>query len=391
MMPAALLLTVGLALAEPGTYDMNDLGGAVVLKDGWDLAPGGWSDASFKFQRANKRTQLYVWFDATQPDVTGDAAAAWGERHARQVGKQAGISGATLSASAVETIAGRETAVADISASFQEKTPITARVLSFPSGGKTIFIRAMGQARYADQVRADAQLVAETMTLKEPALEPERALSVDGQFTATLPEGWRKPFQSEMDAVRKITGKAGEAELKPSECFVGMRASAGGEPDVLFSCGMYLHLGPVDEHSFAGEEAVLHEKFFGASDTPVDAAQPQDVGDRTGFYYQPREGYRLALAPYDQGLMVTWGISPSGDDAGVDAAMKATLGSVSFTGPEGGAPIIAPDKWISYYLSYRPTSPPVLGAGAVLLGLIGGIGFLATRKKKNPYDLDDDE
>ena len=304
-MSAALLLTASFAMAEPGEYEMNDLGGTVVLEGGWDLAPGGWSDSSFKFQRSNKRVQVYVWHQKTQPDVNAENAAAWGGRHTSAVGRQSGISDASLASTAVETIAGRPTAIADITAAFEERTPIVARVLSFSSGGKTIFVRTMGQARYAEQVRADAAFVAETMVLQEAALEGSRSLSVDDEFTATLPEGWRVPFATELDEVRKITAALGEEELKPSNCMVGMRAHPDGDPDVLFACGTYMHLGPVDEHSFAGVELEVHEKFFGASDVPVEAAIEQTVGDRLGFFYAPREGYRLALAPYDKGLMMT--------------------------------------------------------------------------------------
>lgn len=379
---------VGVALAEPGTYEMNDLGGAVILERGWDLAPGGWSDSSFKFQRSNKHTQLYVWHEAGQPAVDDRSAEQWGARHAERIDDQSGISGATVSRTAVETIGGRPTAVAEVSAKFEDDTPIVASVLSFVSGGKTIFIRAMGRDRFADEVRADARLIAETMTVKEGPLEADRSLSVADNFEATLPDGWRKPFETELSDAIKVAAQAGE--YKPEKCFIGMRPSAAGEPDVMFACGTYMHVGPVDEYSFEGVEAEVHEKFFGSSSKPVDAATPVEVGDRTGFYFAPREGYRLALAPYDKGLMMTWGISPGGDEEAIDAAMKATLSSVTFTGPEGGAPIIGPDKWVSYYLSYRPTSAPVLGGGAVVLALIGGVGFLATRKKKNPYELDDD-
>ena len=99
----------------------------------------------------------------------------------------------------------------------------------------------------------------------------------------------------------------------------------------------------------------------------------------------------MALAPYDQGMMMTWAADHHGDPAALDAAVKATLASVTFTGPDGGAPIIAPDKWVSYYLKYRPTSPPVLLGGALVLGVLGGIGFLATRGRKKPgLDEDDD-
>ena len=138
-------------------------------------------------------------------------------------------------------------------------------------------------------------------------------------------------------------------------------------------------------------EEEVHETFFGGSDKPVEAATPITIGDRTGFYYEPPIAggtYRLALAPYDKGMMMTWAVANQLDEAGLDTAMDELMGSVSFTGPEGGQPIIGPDKWVAYYLKYRPTSPPVLLGGLVLIGLVGG-GITVARRRKPSYELDD--
>ena len=69
--------------------------------------------------------------------------------------------------------------------------------------------------------------------------------------------------------------------------------------------------------------------------------------------------------------------------------MTALSDSLAFTGPDGGQPIISPDKRIMYYLQYRPTSAPVILSGLVLVGLIGG-GATVMRRRKPSYELDDD-
>jgi hypothetical protein len=61
---------------------------------------------------------------------------------------------------------------------------------------------------------------------------------------------------------------------------------------------------------------------------------------------------------------------------------------VAFTGPDGGQPIISPDKRVMYYLKYRPTSAPVILGGLVLVGIIGG-AVTMIRRRKPAYEVDD--
>ncbi|MEL6344243.1 MAG: hypothetical protein AAFV53_14085 [Myxococcota bacterium] len=378
------------ARAEEGTYRMDNLGGAVNLPKGWELMSGGWSDDAFKAQKANKHVLMRVWHTPYQPEITEDAARAWAEMFISGFEAQSGIKNVKVDRASVITLADRPTTQAWLSGAFKDGTPIVGTVLSFASGGKTVHVRTMGRANFKAEIEADARMLAETMTVDAGALDAETALK-SGGFTATLPDGWRTPFDAELPHIKKITARLGEENLNPERCFVGIHPRAAADPDVLFSCEMYLHVGPVDEHSFAGVEAEVHEEFFGSSEKPVAAAEPVTVGDRMGFYYSPRDGVRLALAPYDKGMMTTWGLAGGEASDGLDEAIKATLGTVNFTGPEGGAPIIAPDKWVMYYIRYRPTSPPVLLGGVVLLGLVGGGVAFARRPRKNPYDIDDDD
>ena len=268
---------------------------------------------------------------------------------------------------------------------------MVAHFLAFASGGQVIHIRVLGLTRYDDKIEAAAVQFAETMALDAGALPTEHTMTSAGaEFSASLPKGWRIPLAPELEAIRKITAKVGEQTLSPEHCMVGIRALAVGDPDVIFSCSTYLHLGPVDEHSFEGEEAVVHEKFFGRSEKPVARAESITVGDRVGFYYRPPVAgatYRLALAPYSKGMMMTWGIGNQLDDAGLDAAMQELLPTVTFDGPEGGAPIISPDKWLLYYLKHRPSSPPVLLGGLSLIGLIGGVVMFGRKKKPSLEDI----
>jgi hypothetical protein len=77
------------------------------------------------------------------------------------------------------------------------------------------------------------------------------------------------------------------------------------------------------------------------------------------------------------------------DGPAADGVMTALASTVVFTGLDGGAPQIRPDRVYGYYLSHRPTHPIVW---APILAVIGVIGVLVRRKGSgNPYeDLDDE-
>ena len=183
-----------------------------------------------------------------------------------------------------------------------------------------------------------------------------------------------------------MVGTIGIEEIDRS-CVVGVRVRAVDNPDVTLLCPTALHLDPLDEHSFEGVEAILHEQFFGRAKAEVPVGEAVTIGDRMGVYFRPPAAtgsFRLASAPYDQGMLTWWGV---GSD-GLDADLMKMQSSVAFTGPNGGAPIVRADRWLSYYLTYRPTSPLVLGPLVLLVGLIGGAIALARRRKPAYEDID---
>ena len=379
-----LLLTFS---AHAEDYRMNDVGGSVVLPGGWEVADQGWTDWDFKAQ-SDTNLLFKLWLTPFQPELTDEAAAHWAELY-KGILEREGLEEVAIDRTERTTLSRRDTAITKLTFRHNTGGPGVAWFAGFPNNGQTIHLRVVGLVRNDGKAEAALKQFAELMELDAGALEAVTAVE-GGGFTATLPDGWRVPHTKELDAVKKIAEQMGK--YVPDNCFVGLRPPLDGDPDVVFACGTYLHVGPVDEHSFAGIEAEVNAEFFGSSDTPVEAATAITVGDRTGFYYQPPipgGTYRLALAPYDKGMMMTWAVANQIDGAELDAAMTALNSSVTFTGPEGGQPIIGPDKWVMYYLKYRPTSPPVLLGGLLVVGLIGG-GVTMMRRRKPSYELDDD-
>lgn len=379
----ALMLSLT-ALAED--YRMNDVGGSIVLPGGWEVSDKGWTDWDFKAQSGTSLL-FKLWLTPFQPEMTDEAATHWAEMY-KGILEREGLEEVAIESTERSTLSRRDTAITKLT--FRHKTggPGVAWFAGFPNNGQTIHIRVVGLARNDAKAEAALKQFAERMELDAGVLEAVTSVE-GGGFTATLPEGWREPHTKELDAVKKIAEKMGT--YVPDNCFIGIRPPLSGDPDVVFACGTYLHVGPLDEHSFDGIETEVNAEFFGSSDTPVDAATAITVGDRMGFYYQPPipgGTFRLALAPYDKGMMMTWAVANQLDAAELDAAMTELNATVAFTGPEGGQPIIGPDKWAMYYLKYRPTSPPVLLGGLVVVGLVAG-GVTAMRRRKPSYELDD--
>jgi len=375
---------VSVAWATDDGYRMNDLGGTVYLPKGWTSTE--WADWSLK-AKSSDGVLAKIWFTPFQVEITDEAVDAWAEMYLEDLTKQ-GLGTPKITAKKVGTVG--DTKVGIVEMSFRLKGKGAGRVFFYavPGAGKVVHIRTLTGQQKAKAAQAVRAYLFEKMELDSGPLPTEGPGVESGSgFAATLPEGWRVPLTNEMEAVREISGKVDRAGLSPDDCWVAIRPPAVGDPDVMFACTTNFYMGPVDEHSFAAEEEVVHERYFGSVDVPP--AEMVDVGDRDGFYFRPPPGVqtvRLALAPYGGGsLMEMWGMAAHMDEGALDADMLAVLPSVTFTGDDGGQPVIGVDKWVGYYLKHRTTSPVVLVPMLCLIALVGG-GFMVLNRRKNDYD-----
>ncbi|RME25454.1 MAG: hypothetical protein D6798_08965 [Deltaproteobacteria bacterium] len=397
---AALLLSLAVgrssiavaAEADDEGYAMNDVGGTLYLPPGWEMQT--WADWEFKAKsRDGVLMRLYLTPFQVEPDAAAAAAFAGSTRERLERDGAVDFEDIVSEVGEAELKGGRTVPAVRTSMRFtfeKQKTKGVVYAAAITGRGQVIHFETITAARQARKAaRALDALLAgfELEKLPEETVGP-RVASEEAGFAFTAPEGWRAPVTAELGAVRAITAKVGEDKLDPKRCAVAIHPVAVGDPDVIFACEVYAFLGPVDEYSFEGEEAVLHERYFGRSDKPVDPAEKLTMGDRLGFLYKPPvagHAVRLALAPYDKGLVQMWGLAGTMDEDALDAAVRAAAGSLEFTHEGGGQPVIAMDKRIAYYLKYRPTSPVVLGPAALLVVLVGA-GIALGRKKGNKYE-----
>lgn len=381
----ALIAAVGIASADP--YRMNDVGGELDLPKVWEVL--NWADWELKAKRPDGML-FKLWLTPFQADLNEANAKAWAAMYADRL-RDEGLKEVEATEVEVRTVGERQVAWVALAFEVDARTDGVAYMAAIPSDGQMIHMRLLTSKQNAKKARAELEGFLTSLKLDKEALHAaSQEVKTEAGFAATLPEGWRTPFAKEMDKVRSISGKVGE-DLKADDCWVAIHPPAVGDPDLIFACKSQVYLGPVDEFSFVGVEAEVHEKFFGRSEKPVPTAEEVQVGDRDGFYYRPPVGghpVRLAIGPYDGGLMLMWGFAGGLDGAGMDAAMQSILPTVQFTGPDGGKPIISADKWASYYISYRPTSPLVWGPALVLLALVGGGVMMARRASAARMDDD---
>jgi hypothetical protein len=200
------------------------------------------------------------------------------------------------------------------------------------------------------------------------------------RVTSDLPDGWRELVEGEIDTVTPPLLKLGLEDL--TGCWTAIRPRAGAQPDVMVTCPRKLHVGVVDEHSFAAQDELVRNKLFG----PLDPGTMVALGDRNGFLYAPRDGLAMGAAPDGEWMSVTWalGEGPLAED------VRAAVASSVFPEPHA----VTSGDQASYWLQHRWDSPLVLGplcclcgGGTFLLALVGGV--VALRSRRRPADDDE--
>ena len=376
---------------EDEPYYMADVQATVNLPPNWKMTR--WSDWDFKAE--SKRRGVIMWLSKTPYQVSPDdeSAAAWAKMHAEQLeDEKAGDIKATRID--ITEFGGHPTAEIDMTFRFNGNGPAGVfRAMAVPAAGKVIHVSTLAAARNTRFAEEDLRFIVENLEIAVPAAPLDdlfgHAESSAG-FSADLPPGWRLPTDAEFTSVKGLVDKTGQAKFDPDQCWVAIRPLALLEPDLMVFCRMGWYMNPVDEHSWAGEEEGVRSRFFGK--TPVDASEEVSVADRKGFLYAPDtpvHALRMSVIPYDQGVLVGWGLAEKSREDALDVAFRATLASTHFSGPDGGKPRIGLAQWMAYAWQYRKTDPLFFGP-ALLFMVLFGVGIVKLARKKPPVydDLD---
>jgi len=358
---------------------MDDVGGTVEIPDTW--APKSWTNWDFEADSKDNTLKMRLWMSDYQVALDEAAGTAFSVDYGRRLTKL-GAKDPRETSSRIDTTAGRRTLWTTTEFQFGSGKPGVAQAAVFAGRGHMIHIRVLGNIRNQSRGKAALQTFVETFKLKlVPSTEETEVSSKDG-FSTTLPEGWRAPIGGEVERVRSVTDQVMGAESGTAKCWVGIRPVAIGSPDVMLGCMRPWFGGPVDEHSLASVDEEIGTLLFREARAKIPAAEGVPVGDRFGLMYRPREGdnpIRMVVAPYEKGLVTLTAVGEGLDGEALDVSIRSAAKGTTFSGPNGGKPIIRADRLVGYYLVHRTTSPIVLGP---ILGLIGLIGFFATRRRR---------
>lgn len=381
--PAVLALASALSMPAHAEEDeeflLGDFGVRIDLPGDWKALE--WSDWDFIAERDDRSLKLYAWGQPVQTPLTEDDLAAWSTVYVDKVAKIGGKN-PSVSSTSLRTVAGRPVARFELSFDFGEDLEGVMSGASWAVEGRMFHMAIIAAAKRGMMASQALEQLAERAEVRKPPAATAEGATVEGAgVSVVLPPGWRTPLPPELPIVQTRADALGVEDLEP--CWVALRPRPASEPDVLLTCQGGLLLGVVDAYSFADKDAMVRERLFGQIEVPP-AQQVENLDGRLGFLYappSPGRTLRVGVVPYGDGIARTWALGEEGADEAFDAALRHVMTSADYAGDH---PAGLGDQ-ARHLITYRPTSPPVLGAvGGLVLLLVGGV-IVMRRKGGDRY------
>ena len=153
---------------------------------------------------------------------------------------------------------------------------------------------------------------------------------------------------------------------------LGARVQCEGGPE----------MGIVDEYSFATAGTNFASGLFGKAAEKLSAPESVATAHGPAALLHANEGLYVAAIPMNTGSAVAWFVGRADADAELAAAAKAMVGSCTLKADR--APVHAFGAMVAHTLTYNPTHPAVLAAGALFMAILGGFGWLVLKKAPAP-------
>lgn len=329
-----------------------------------------WSDWDFK-ATSDDGVVLVAWTTPYQVPVEDANVSEWGPAYLKQAETQGGIEPAVVSA-ATREVQGRKATDFELSMKIQD-TPLVMLASGFEIGGQNFHVAAVTQASRKARAKAELDGVLERLEIKNDPKELAWGGAVKAEgMDATLDGYWRAPLKSEVGGVIELLKGVGVSGLRG--CWAAIHPQPAADPDLFVTCTDDKHDFPIiDAYTFGDQEAELRNAWLGGDDVGT----PLELSDRTGFWWDTKVGTKkveVAAVPFSGGLAKSIIFAPKGGEKAA-AAAKSTLTGNTFAAPEPPAL----EESARYYMTYRPTSPvilgPVIGAAVVFLVILVLIFF----------------
>lgn len=354
-------------------YDMKDVGITLDLPDRWESRQ--WSDLDFTGRSPDGNVVLKVWFTPWQTEVTEANANGWAA-HYREKLEDDKAKNVRMEKVSMGQVQGQPAARVEMRFA-QEGVKGVYYATAFATEGRIAHIAAFGVAERAAQVEATLngvlekikvdRMPADLASLMKPLVSP---LGV----TLSPPTGWRAPLDAEAKDLETLAGTVGETDI--GRCSALVHPLPSTQAELMLFCGRDWSIGVLDDASFADQEPVMRGLLFGKAATEVKPGVPLALSDRTGVWLAPevaKNDLRVAMIPYDRGVLLGWAVGPNGSAEALDQALRATVEGISYQGPDNGLPAHGLGTTFLHLLSYKPWHPAILGSAfgglVVLVGL----------------------
>ncbi len=382
-MITALLIAFS-AHADAPEYLLGDLGVRLDLPSStWHMSR--WSDSDFRGKTHDNGMHLLAWSSTGQVPLTGPADA-WGSTFLAKVEEMSGKDG-TVSAARAAKVGDRDVVFVDAGFLFGDggKGAMVGAVV--PIADAMFYVLIAGPGSRASGLSSARDRVVADLEVRRPPKAVAFGTALEGAGATTqLPPEWRVPLESELEAVVTRASAVGIESIEA--CASAIRPLAGSEPQVMLTCPGRTRLGVVDDVSWEGVAAEVHRATFGP--VPVPPPMKLTLKDRLGFGFAPPfpgVTARLGVVPAKDGVTRTWVVGAE-NDTSLDGTLTTMMAATTWSGSHP----VTSQETVSYYLTYRKTSPMVLLPALFLVGLVVAAGALAvwvaTRKPAPRSDLD---
>jgi hypothetical protein len=380
-------LFVGLmafAQAKDEEFLLGDLG-VKIDPAGWKM--DRWSDSDFRATSTDGGVVLAAWATPLQVDL--GEAAIWAPEFEEKI-TEFGAKKPQVDDAKIEQDAGHPVARLDLSFSFPDGAKGAAFGATMPIAGYDFHIATMARGTLSSRARSTLDSVVSKLEIRSPPLPiPEGPLTVGGH-TIPVPEGFRKPLAPEADGVEADVHNIGGDDV--SQCAWAIKPVALQRPWIFLVCPSRQHLGMVDELDVQDVAAEIAPHLFGKAEPPPVSLLA--LPDRNGLVWKlpmAGKGARMALIPTGTAAVRAWLVASS-DSPDLDQQLQKALAAVTWAEPQ----VLTFGEKASYYTTYQPTSPqvvgPVVGLCCPAALLVGGVGMAfaarSRRKKRAAAELD---